>query len=531
MIILLSQTSFAQKVLVESLNESVESTDTAVKTDSKPSSDIVSLAVAKKQVDANLDIFKNLQAFDSFEKVIQSFPHLSCKNEFVSPLVLKCYVCSFQSRSTKWELEFHRREVGDESCELASISKIESNSSKFDDNRNKFDEMLKRNFSVSLTKAGSKWLAGTEEEDFQVFKEKVFSNAKNSFVEKLRIQMSYLHSLINQEKINNAIDQMKVGFSSLYLKAIEDFRDELFSEDSTDKRLKNITSLQRVLHPALNKDEPTETNEDEKNTELSVDSKIELLSSLVFHHSLEAKQNYKQCYVHLVKKLLPMEASEEKASSLVTSNLFKVAKMEVEELVENTTETPSAPKAEAKEAKEMLAEEEVKKAQSKVLISFNSDYKQKKDKDVVPYCKVFTKLLKPASNESPGIDKKYCQDITGNFLKVEKAYKDFFKGDELDSFKMYRALLVRDLMLASESEYFRALEVLAKMNEAAKPDTEKLKEQSQKIEFNLSKVSDYQEELVGLLPYLEESFKMRRDWLLKGISSKDVFPICDSSKL
>jgi hypothetical protein len=522
--ILFAQITYAQKVLVENLNETpTESTESSESTQDVDTN-TVSIVLAKKNQNVNLDIFKNLQAFDSFEKVIQSFPQLSCKNEFVSPLVLKCYICTFQAKTSRWELEFHRKEVGDESCELAGISKVESNSSKFEVNREEFDQMLKKNFSVSLTKAGDKWLAGTAEEDFQVFKEKVFSNSKNTFVEKLRMQMRYLHSLINQEKITNAMDQMRVGFASMEAKALEDFRDELFSEDSTAKRTGNIARLRQILFPEKNKDEEISQEETEK-AKVPEEINLSLVSSLVFHHSLKSKEDYKNCYANLVQKVLPIEVSEENAKNLIPSELLNLATMEVKEVgasVEPPVEKSETDKSEPKQAE---ADQEPTK-NTRVLISYNKDYAAKKEKAGVPYCKVFQRLLK-ADENPPKLEANICRDITGYFLNVEKRYKEFFKGDESESFKMYRALLVRNLMLASEAEYFKALEELKKINESPKPSPELLKEQSQKIEFSLSKVSDYQEELVGLLPYLEESFKLRRDWLLKGISSKDVFPICD----
>ena len=61
-------------------------------------------------------------------------------------------------------------------------------------------------------------------------------------------------------------------------------------------------------------------------------------------------------------------------------------------------------------------------------------------------------------------------------------------------------------------------------NENANADL--LKEYSEKLEESLARIEDYSEELQQLMPYLEDAIRLRKEWLLRGIRSSDVFSYC-----
>lgn len=498
---------YSQKVDITSSNDE-EATQVIPKVSVLESTPVVVAVESSKKSNGmiGLDVFKNFGAFDSFEKVVQSFPSLVCENKFTNPLDLQCYECDYRQKDGNWKLSFHRKEVGDEGCDLAGIQRVFNVQGEFPLNRKEFKKIVKEIYSVDFEKAGEKEIAGTAEEDIQIYTSKVFSNAQNKFNDTLVAQVQFIHSLANQAKIKNAIDTLDSAFQSLPRKAFDNFVTELFPDDSSSLK-KKLGQVVLNDYKDIASGDQVELSEEVIKTQFE-NSKL-LVKSLSYHRSNEDYKKFHSCYEELLMEKLPIRLEQNLAEELRMYEFLSLPEKEkkMEEGVDETAKAVSV---------------ENNTEDKSVLVSWNKDFKNtKKDASFCSGLKEIQTIIKDESTKN-----LLCSEIGDQFLTSEKKYKEFFKGDDDLGFKMYRAFLVSELMQLSESEYFRETSIMEKISKESNNAGEDLKDQAQKIEFSYSKVNDYQEELENLLPYLGESLKLRKDWMLKGVASPEVFRIC-----
>lgn len=528
LVLLFSLNTFSQKVSIEvpTSDDQVQSNTSSGKIESSPvlpvnnsAAVVVASPVHQSEIrEIDFEILKSFQAFDSFEKVIQKFPNLVCKNQYTNPLDLKCYECSYSQNDSIWKISFHRKEVGDEGCDLAGVSKTIYSSANFAKEKKAFINVIEDQYKVSFEKAGEKQIAGSSEEDFQVFTTKIFSTTKNKFEEVLVAQVRFIHSLANQSRIKNAIDTMSSAFSSLPKKAYENFVVEFFPDDSSDLSLQNAATILKLKTDKVKNDSDKESStlaiEKGQKQESRRDIYLPLLKSLNFHRNNEDYKNYHLCYENLMKEILPLEVTKEDIEDFKTSEYFSISGLEEEKVIlkENIKE----------EIKKIEEETESEKVDRPIVISWNKEFESSEDENT--YCKAFDYLREEMLKTE--VEPLTCDVLGGKFDSQENLYKKFFKGSDDSGFKIYRALLVSNLMKLSEAEYFREAKEMEKISNKSKDFSSELKEQAQKVEFHFSKVNDYREELENLLPYLGESLKLRRDWMLKGVDNPEVFQLC-----
>lgn len=526
-------TSYGQKVSIEQNSdepiEKTESKNIVVETAEISTSVVVA---SGPQIEASpIASFDKFQAYDSFERVIQFFPSLQCKNKYTNSLDLSCYECGYTSTNNEWVLSFSRKEVGDENCSLARVQRKTDSIKSFERNIERDLEALEKSFKVEFTKVGERFVAATDQVDIQVYKLDEFSVARNQFVKKGVVQLQYLYALVNQEKIQNAIELMQSAFKNMKKKAFTEFMHNLFPEDSGERKLEMENWILGVTktkdsEPIVNGDprELSPPSEEEEMLEKlkQKEKNLAYLRSLSFYASLKEQREYQTCYYDLLGRLLPLELTEKEKEEFSAFKFLKFDELPAEKAFdEEQSKENIEEQAEATSAKEILP------VSKKFQVNLHIEPGDSKDSSLK--CEYFSSLRFQIKNQ---LDTNIlCEKIGEQFLEAEKGYKDFFEGKDLPEFKMVRALKVSELLKISEAEYFYELEELQRVNEKETPDAEALKEQAQKLELAYNKVSDYADELEGILAFMGESLKLRKDWMVRGVASNQVFDLCQKQGL
>lgn len=528
-----------QAVELEAPEENIEQEDSSTevaKSEDSEASVIVSAPETKDLLKLDLDLFNKMDRPIPLVALLKRFESLQCKSSFATPLNLTCFTCGVEHENYQWIFEFSKNAVGGELCDLSRVQRVSRNSSDFEKAKEQFKENLAKKYSVDWTSVTNLDSAATKDKDFQVIQRQSFDLDKNDFVDEQVLQLSFLSYMMNQSQINQAKENWQRARMSFSKAAWNDFGTYLFSEDSGELQSKYIQVIQELMTPKEQmpigpKLEPSDPLEIKR---LQKAKYLPLIRSLVFYYDGKNNVGLKETYYQLFQLLPKLKLTQEESKYFEGFKFLKVEKIEEstegkeESLAENKeddskveSESVAVEKTEEKKEENETLEQPVR--MDKFHLVWTHELAEKEQKNQIP---IFA-AMKNLSAETQQESLISCSQREQMFLDQEKAYQEFYKGKEdVQYYKMYRSYLVVHLLELSEMKYFEFLNKQKKLVEQENPNADMLKKYSEKLEESLARIEDYSEELQQLMPYLEESIRLRKEWLLRGIKSSEVFAYC-----
>ncbi|MEC9282715.1 MAG: hypothetical protein VX642_08375 [Bdellovibrionota bacterium] len=527
----------AQKQAVEfEVPEEAESTSEP-STEVKPqdSSVIVNAPTVKDFLKLDLELFNKMDRPIPLVALLKKFESLECKSSFASPLILTCFTCGIEHDSYQWIFEFSKNSVGGELCDLSRVKRISRKADDFAKAKSQFKKNLAKKHRIQWTTVTNLDSAATKDKDFQVIERQSFDLDENDFVNEQVLQLSFLSYMMNQAQIDQAKESWQRARMSFSKAAWNDFGTYLFSEDSGEIQSKNLELLRELMRPQTTEETPAVAEDEEIKDPITLQKAkyLPLIKSLVFYYDGKNNIALKESYYQLFQLLPKIELTKEEAKYFEGFKFLELEKVEAkskEVQAANETEKDDKSKVEMAEqatSQEQPAKEEKSAIQSEAsenyVLKWKHELKENEQKLQIPIFKALQKLA-IQNDENLVVS---CDDREKNFLDFEKDYQSFYKGKEdISYYKMYRAYLVVQLLEYSEMKYFEFLSKQRALVELEAPEADLLKEYSEKLEESLARVEDYSEELQQLMPYLEDSIRLRKEWLLRGIKSSEVFNYC-----
>ena len=514
--------------------ETQESTEELDENKEQNSEVIVSAPAVKDFLKLDLELFNKMDRPIPLVALLKKFESLQCKSSFATPLNLTCFTCGIENESYQWIFEFSKNAVGGELCDLSRVQRISRKSDDFDKAKIQFKKSLAKKYNVQWTSVTNLDSAATKDKDFQVIQRQNFDLEKNTFVDEQVLQLSFLSYMMNQAQINQAKESWQRARMSFAKAAWNDFGPYLFSEDSGELQTKHLAAVRELLAPKEKKDNLSVAVEETelKDPKLLQKSKyLALIKALVFYYDGKNNIALKDTYFQIFQLLPQIELSEEEAKYFEGFKFLKIEKKEKLKETEATGNTKIAETAISNEkseektpAKETAGEElPINTVSDVFVIKWTHELDKKEQEIQIP---IFSALKKLAGQEEKA-NAITCEQREKSFLEYEKDYQDFYKGKEdINYYKMYRSYLVVNLLEYSEMKYFEFLNKQKVLVENENANADLLKEYSEKLEESLARIEDYSEELQQLMPYLEDAIRLRKEWLLRGIRSSDVFSYC-----
>ena len=452
--------------------------------------DLLSLDVA---------LFEKIRRPLGLERLLLQLPSLECMAKRQSPLRLDCFRCNSQQASAQWNFIFARESLDAESCELARVERLSTSMSQFPRTKKLFQKSLRTLQIKDWQTVGEALQAQLDERIYQISETKVFDLPSNEFRQQQNLSLSFEIFSRNQKQID-AVKEQWLGFRSALAQVTwNEFGDFLFPEDKSDLRLLLMDFLQEQMRPIPK----TEGLGVDSGYTIEFASQEKFLRAIFYYASQKQKAELRGLYRKLFEQLKVHYASQSLFDSF-SDLVFLQWKPVIDDRIASSMSI-SKPYA-------------VSWVESEPL---NTQAQQ-----IFGALQTLHGALVVLPNTLP------CEQLDGQIEGWEKTYQDFFKGQEAkDYFRSYRAYLVVRLLENYEAKYFYLLQQQLKVSEetAIKENSkiaQSLAAVSEKIQAVLGRLAEYQQELQELVPSLEDSLRVRREWMLQGLNDAEVFSLC-----